>query len=101
MPSAPPSRVAADMAAITARFNAKRVVFGVEEVSAQISERDVEFTGDGGPVLRRMTFLRVAYRDLATAVIGNTLTIDGVSYRVHDNRLIAGGALRELWVARA
>lgn len=92
--------VASDMASITTGFNAKPVVFGAESTRGRLHEKDVVVTDDfGGQVLKRVTVLHVAVARLASAVLGDTLTVDGVTYTVRDNRRIAGGSIRELVLA--
>lgn len=94
------SPVASDMAAITAGFNAKLVRFGTSSCYGQLHERDVEQRDDfGHTVLRRMTVLHVAAALLGEVAISDSITADSRSFRVHDNRLIAGGAVRELLLA--
>lgn len=94
------SPVAADMAAICAGFNAKSVRYGTSTCRGQLHERDVEQRDDyGNTVLRRMTVLHVAAALLEDAAIGDAITADGRAFRVHDNRLLAGGAVRELLLA--
>lgn len=92
--------VARDLAAIYAGFNTKPVRFGAVQCRGQLHERDLEQRDDfGNTVLRRMTVLQVPAALLATAATGDSITADGRTFRVHDNRLMAGGAIRELWLA--
>jgi hypothetical protein len=88
------------MAAILASFNAKPVRWGLVTCRGQLHEKDVEQRDDyGNTVLRRMTVLHVAAALLVDAATGDNLTADGRTFRVHDNRLIAGGAIREILLA--
>lgn len=94
------SPVAADMASLLAAFNAKPVRWKSLTCRGQLHEKDVEQRDDyGNTVLRRMTVLHVAAALLSGVTIGDTVTADGRAFRVHDNRLIAGGAVRELYLA--
>lgn len=88
------------MAALLASFNAKPVRFGTLKCRGQLHEKDLEQRDDyGNTVLRRMTVLHVAAALLDDVKTGDSLTADGRSFRVHDNRIIAGGAIREIVLA--
>ena len=89
------------MAAITAGFASKSVVFGAATFRGQLHEKDVELRDEyGTTVLKRMTVLHVPVARCASAVFGSVVVVDGVSFTTHDNRVMAGGALRELVLAK-
>jgi transketolase N-terminal domain/subunit len=93
--------VAADMASILAGFHAKTATFGTATASGRLHTKDVEVAdGQGGTLLRRMTALHLPAADFATAAIGDSVTVAGLTYRVHDVRLLADGEIRELLLAR-
>lgn len=95
------ARIAADLAAATAGFNARVAVFSGTTVRGQLHSKDVEIRDEyGGTVLRRMVVFHVPVASYASVAVGTLGTVDGTSYRVHDVRLIAGGAMRELVLAR-
>jgi len=76
-------------------------VYGAETGYGQFMAADVvgSDTVGGGAELRNVRVFRVVSSRLAAATYGDALTIGGTAYVVRDNRLINGGAGREVYVA--
>jgi hypothetical protein len=92
--------IATDLASITTGFDTKPVVFGSTKTRGRFTQRDRDVPDiNGGSRTDREQVLLVPVAELATATLGDDITIDSIDYKVRDNRLIAGGHLREVIVA--
>ena len=93
--------IASDLAVLlTDPFHSVPFVAGAVTGRGVVVTRDAPQADDlGGTVLVRERVLRVPVALLATLTYGSAITVDSVAYTVRDNRLGAGGHLRELVLA--
>lgn len=88
-----------DMAACAAGFGSTVIRRGAVGVAGRVFDKDLEWRDDyGATVLRRATVVHVAAQYFADLAVGDTLVAGTRPLTVHDNRLLAGGAWRELVV---